>query len=79
MSSPRNTSVSAARAIDVALGLADQQEQRLCAIIESKQATPDEKFQALVDLARLAGIVLHTAAEGEAEISFDLQPRCKEK
>jgi hypothetical protein len=73
MPSPRNTSVSAARAINVALDLADQQEQRLCAIIESKQATSDEKFQALVDLAHLAGIVLHAAAEGEAEISGDLQ------
>jgi len=73
MPSPRNTSISAARAIDVALGLADQEEQRLCTIIESKQATPDERFQALVDLARLAGIVLHAAAEGEAEISGDLR------
>ena len=72
MSSPRNTSVSAARVINVTLGLADQQEQRLCAIIESKQATPDEKFQALVDLARLAGIVLRVAAEGEAEFSAEL-------
>jgi hypothetical protein len=72
MSSPRNTSVAAARAIDVVLGLADQQEQRLCAIIESKQATPDEKFHALVDLARLAGIVLHAAVEGEAEVAADL-------
>jgi hypothetical protein len=73
MPSPRITAVSAARAIDVALGLADQQEQRLCAIIESKQATSDEKFQALVDLARLAGIVLRAATEGEAEISAGLQ------
>jgi hypothetical protein len=72
MPSQRNTSVSAARAIDVALGLADQQEQRLCAIIESKRATSDEKFQALVDLARLAGIVLRVAAEGEAEFSAEL-------
>jgi len=71
MSSPRNTSVSVARPIDVALGLADQQEQRLCTIIESKQATSDEKFQALVDLARLAGIVLHVATEGEAELSAE--------
>jgi len=41
--------------------------------VQSKQATHDEKFQALVDLVHLAGIVLHTAAEGEAEISLDLQ------
>jgi hypothetical protein len=72
MPSPRNASVSAARAINVAVGLADQQEQRLCAIVESKHATPGEKFQALVDLARLVG-VLHAAAEGDAEISVDLQ------
>jgi len=70
ISSPRNTLVYAARAIDVALDLADQQEQRLRVILESKQATPDEKFQALVDLARLAGIVLHAAVEGEAEASI---------
>jgi hypothetical protein len=64
MPSPRNTSASAARAINVALGLADQQEHHLCAIVESKQATPDEKFQALIELAHLAGIVLHAAVEG---------------
>jgi hypothetical protein len=54
-------------------GVADQQEQRYVAILESKQATPDEKFQALVDLARLAGIVLHAAVEDEAEIALSLQ------
>jgi hypothetical protein len=70
MTSPRNTSIFAARVVNVALGLADQQEQRLCAIVESKQATQDEKFQALIGLAHLAGIVLHTAAE-EAEVSVD--------
>jgi hypothetical protein len=61
--SPRNTSVSAARVINLAIGLVEQQEERLRDILESKQATPDEKFEALVNLANLAGIVLHKAAE----------------
>ena len=65
MPSPRNTSTDAARAINVAIGLVEQQEERLRDILESKQATPDEKFAALVDLAHLAGIVLHEAAEDQ--------------
>jgi len=65
MPSPRNTSASAARATNVAIGLVEQQEVRLRDILESKQATPDEKFAALVDLAHLAGIVLHEAAEDQ--------------
>jgi len=65
MPSPRNTSASAARAINVAIGLVEQQEERLRDILESKQATPDEKFAALVYLARLAGILLHEKAEDQ--------------
>ena len=65
MSSPRNTSVSAARVVNVAIDPVEQQKERLRGILESKQATPDEKFAAIVDLARLAGIVLHKKAEGE--------------
>jgi hypothetical protein len=34
----------------------------------SEQTTPNEKFQALTDLAQLAGILLHEMAENE-EIS----------
>jgi hypothetical protein len=56
MPSPRNTSVSAARAISAAIDLVEQKEDGLRATIESKQATPDEKFVALVELARMAGI-----------------------
>ena len=68
MPSPRNASVSATRAINVAISLVEQQEERLRAVIESKQATPDEKFAALVDLAHLAGIVLRGVAEaGETQ------------
>jgi hypothetical protein len=66
MPSPRNMSVSATRAINVAIGLVEQQEERLRAIVESKQATPEEKFTALVDLAHLACILMHEVAEAEA-------------
>jgi hypothetical protein len=45
------------------IGLVKQQEERLRDILESKQATPDEKLEALVDLAHLAEILLHEMAE----------------
>ena len=63
MLSPRNTSVCAACAIDVALGLVEQPEERLRSVIESKQSTPEERFTALVDLARLSEILLREIAE----------------
>ena len=65
MSFPAIASVSAARVINVAIDPVEQQEKRLRGILESKQATPDEKFAAIVDLARLAGIVLRKRAEAE--------------
>jgi len=69
MASPRNIQVSAQRGIDVALGLAEQQEHRLRDILESKQSTPDEKFQALLDLSRLAGISLHHSTDAGETLS----------
>ena len=63
MPSPRNTSVCAARAIELALGLVEHRELRLRGIIESEQTTPDEKFEALIELARLTGILSHKMAE----------------
>jgi predicted nucleotidyltransferase len=65
MPSPRNSSISAARAINVAVTLVEQQQEQLRAIIESTQSRPEEKFQALVDLAHLAGILLHEMAVAE--------------
>ena len=67
MPSPRNISISAERAVNAALRLVDEHEQRLRAILESEQAAADEKFQALVDLAHLTGILVREAAEAEAE------------
>ena len=46
MPSPRNTSVSAARAINAAVSLVEPQEERMREIRESKKATLDEKFEA---------------------------------
>jgi hypothetical protein len=67
MPSPRNISISAERAVNAALRLVDEHEQRLRAILESEQAPADQKFQALVDLAFLTGILVREAAEAEAE------------
>ena len=33
-------------------------ERKLCAIIESDQTSPEEKYQALVDLAFLSGVLV---------------------
>ena len=67
MRSPRNIAVSAERAINVALRLVEEHEYRLHTILESEKTTPEEKFQALKDLAHLTGIVVRHAAETEAE------------
>ena len=58
----------------MAIGLVEQREERLRTIVESKDATPEQKFQALVDLAHLAGILLHEVAEAETEIQADSLP-----
>jgi hypothetical protein len=52
----------------------EKQEDCLRAILESKQATPDEKFEALVDLAHLAGILLRETAESDENPNWDRPP-----
>jgi hypothetical protein len=39
------------------------EESRLCAIIESEQTSPEDKYQALVDLAYLSGVLVHGLAD----------------
>jgi len=34
------------------------EEKRLCRIIESDQTSPDEKYQALLDLAKISGVLV---------------------
>jgi hypothetical protein len=61
MPSPRNTYLSAERIIQVALDLLDERKEHLCSIVESEQTTPDEKYQALVNLAYMTGILVRSA------------------
>ena len=54
---------SAIRALDAAVGLVNEREQQLCQVIESSQSSPQEKYQALVDLAYMTAILVREAAE----------------
>jgi CheY-like chemotaxis protein len=53
----RNTSLSAERTIQVAIDQHDERKEHLCSIVESEQTTPDEKYQALVSLAYMTGVL----------------------
>ena len=66
----RATSRSPPSAPSGGLRLVDQDELRLRTVIESEQTSPEEKFQALIDLAYLTGILVREAAEAEAENSL---------
>jgi hypothetical protein len=63
MASPRNASLSGERAIETVLALLEQHEVRLRQIVESDDTTPAEKYEALMRLASLTGI-LTSAANG---------------
>ena len=39
------------------------EENRLCGIIESEKSSPEEKYQALMDLAYLSGVLVHGLAD----------------
>lgn len=55
MPSP-HSSVLSERIIFAAL---DQRKQELCAVIESEQTTPEEKYESLVTLAYITGVLTH--------------------
>ena len=63
---PRNTSPPADRTIHAALDLFDRKKQELCSTIESEHATPEEKYEALVNLAYMTDILTGTAGEAAA-------------
>ena len=63
MPSPRNTSLSAERTINAALDLLDKQKEELCSVIESEHTTPEEKYESLVSLAYMTGILTSAADE----------------
>jgi hypothetical protein len=56
MPSP-HSSVLSERIIYAALDMLDQQRQELCAVIESEHASPEEKYESLVSLAYMTGIL----------------------
>jgi hypothetical protein len=45
------------RRLDASFAAKYAEERRLCGIIESEQSTTDEKYQALVELAYLSGVL----------------------
>jgi hypothetical protein len=51
------------RADDVTFLKRWTEETRLCAIIESPQTSPEDKYQALVDLAYLSGVLVQGLAD----------------
>ena len=69
MPSPRNASLSGEQTMHAILDALDQHKQRLLAIVESEGTTPEDKYEALMRLASLAGILTRTLGEAEAENS----------
>lgn len=58
-----NSYNSAVRAIDIALAFVQREEQRVYHIIESESSTPEERLQALQDLAFLSSQMVRELAE----------------
>jgi hypothetical protein len=65
MLSPRNASLSRKQTMHAVLDALDQHKERLLVIVESEVTTPDDKYEAVMRLASLAGILTRTAAEVE--------------
>jgi len=51
------------QSIAVALELLDRKKEELCAVLESNQATPEQKYESLVALAYMTGVLTRVAAE----------------
>jgi hypothetical protein len=57
MSTICHTSVFAEIIIHEAMGLADERKHELCDIVESESSTATEKYEALLTLAHMTGIL----------------------
>jgi hypothetical protein len=57
---PRTSALSV---LDAAVELANEREEQLCQIIESSQSSTEEKYQALIDLAYMTGILVREITE----------------
>lgn len=69
MPSPRNASLSGKQTMHAILDVLDRHKERLLAIVESEETTPDDKYEALMRLASLTGILTRAGGEAEAENS----------
>jgi hypothetical protein len=67
MPSPRNISLSGEQTVNAILDTLDQHKERLIAIVESEQTTPEDKYEALMRLASLTGILISAANGNEVE------------
>jgi hypothetical protein len=54
--------LSPAQASSLTVDEARAEERRLCAIVDSDTATAEEKYQALLDLTSLTGVLIHDVA-----------------
>ena len=63
ISMPPPTTSTVDPSIAAALELLDRRKEELCAVLESNQATSDQKFEALVALAYMTGVLTRVAAE----------------
>ena len=62
------------RALGAPIGLVDKWEQHLCEIIESSQSSPEDKYQALLELAYMTGIMdreTTDTSEDEPKVTVD--------
>lgn len=59
----RLSSDIALRAVEASVAAVYAEEDRLCAIVDSQNATPDQKYEALVELARISGILTGKLAD----------------
>jgi hypothetical protein len=58
MSHSGNPELPYIRSTDASIVAMRAEERRLCDIIESEQTSTEEKYQALIDLASLSGVLV---------------------
>jgi hypothetical protein len=67
MPSPYNASLSGQQTLHAILDVLDRHRERLLVIVDSEETTPDDKYEALMRLASLTGILSRAAGEAAIE------------
>jgi hypothetical protein len=67
MPSPRNVSLSGEQTMHAILDVLDQHKERLLTIVESEETTQEDKYEALMRLASLTGVLTSVAGETKSE------------